>query len=45
MKKFICILLVAVMALSMAACGNSDSLSGKIATDGSTSMEKVSRMC
>ena len=41
MKKFICILLVAVMALSMAACGNSDSLSGKIATDGSTSMEKV----
>ena len=41
MKKFICILLVAVMALSMAACGNSDSLSGKVATDGSTSMEKV----
>ena len=42
MKKFISIALAAVMALSLAACGgNSDSLSGKVATDGSTSMEKV----
>ncbi|MBQ7230103.1 MAG: phosphate ABC transporter substrate-binding protein [Oscillospiraceae bacterium] len=41
MKKFISIALAAVLALSLAACGNSDSLSGKVATDGSTSMEKV----
>ncbi len=41
MKKLISIALVAVLALSLAACGNSDSLSGKVATDGSTSMEKV----
>ena len=41
MKKFISIVLAAVLALSLAACGNSDSLSGKVATDGSTSMEKV----
>ncbi len=41
MKKLISIVLAAVLALSLAACGNSDSLSGKVATDGSTSMEKV----
>lgn len=41
MKKLISIALAAVLALSLAACGNSDSLSGKVATDGSTSMEKV----
>ena len=41
MKKIISIALAAVLALSLAACGNSDSLSGKVATDGSTSMEKV----
>ena len=41
MKKFICVLLVAVMALSLAACGNSGGLSGTVSTDGSTSMEKV----
>ena len=41
MKKFISIALAAVLAMSLAACGNSDSLSGKVATDGSTSMEKV----
>ena len=42
MKKMISIVLAVVMALSLAACGgNSDSLSDKVATDGSTSMEKV----
>ena len=48
MKKYICILLVACMALSLAACGSSESkvalsekLSGAVSTDGSTSMEKV----
>ena len=41
MKKLISIALAAVLALSLAACGNSDSLSGKVATDGSTSMENV----
>ena len=41
MKKIICIALAAVMALSLAACGGNNSLSGKVATDGSTSMEKV----
>ena len=41
MKKFISIALAAVMALSLAACGGSDGLSGKVATDGSTSMQKV----
>ena len=42
MKKMISIVLAAGMALSLAACGgNSDSLSGKVATDGSTSMQKV----
>ena len=41
MKKFICIALAAVMAMSLAACGGSDGLSGKVATDGSTSMQKV----
>ena len=47
MKKFISILLVAVMALSLVACGSSNTettdgkLSGTVSTDGSTSMEKV----
>ena len=48
MKKYICILLVACMALSLAACRSSESkvalsekLSGAVSTDGSTSMEKV----
>ncbi|MBQ5657038.1 MAG: phosphate ABC transporter substrate-binding protein [Bacteroidaceae bacterium] len=36
-----CIALAAVMALSLAACGGNNGLSGKVATDGSTSMEKV----
>ena len=40
MKKFISIALAAVMALSLAACGGNHGLSGKVATDGSTSMEK-----
>ncbi len=40
MKKIVCILLTLAMALSLAACGN-NSMSGKVATDGSTSMEKV----
>ena len=29
------------MAMSLAACGSNDGLSGKVATDGSTSMQKV----
>ena len=41
MKKMISIALAAIMALSLAACGGNDGLSGKVATDGSTSMEKV----
>ena len=41
MKKIICIALAAVMVLSLAACGGNNGLSGKVATDGSTSMEKV----
>ena len=41
MKKMICIALAAVMALSLVACGGNNGLSGKVATDGSTSMEKV----
>ena len=41
MKKMISIALAAVMALSLAACGGNDGLSGKVATDGSTSMQKV----
>ena len=41
MKKIICIALAAIMALSLAACGGSNGLSGKVATDGSTSMQKV----
>ncbi len=39
MKKFICILLVCVMALSLAACGSKEEKS--VSTDGSTSMSKV----
>lgn len=41
MKKMISIALAAIMALSLVACGGSDGLSGKVATDGSTSMQKV----
>ena len=41
MKKMISIALAAIMALSLVACGGNDSLSGKVATDGSTSMQKV----
>ena len=41
MKKIICIALAAAMALSLVACGGNNGLSGKVATDGSTSMEKV----
>ena len=41
MKKIISIVLVCALALSLAACGGSNGLSGKVATDGSTSMEKV----
>ena len=41
MKKMISIALAAVLALSLAACGGNDGLSGKVATDGSTSMQKV----
>ena len=41
MKKIICIALAAVMALSLVACGGNNGLSGKVATDGTTSMEKV----
>ena len=41
MKKMISIALAAVMALSLVACGGNDGLSGKVATDGSTSMQKV----
>ena len=39
MKKFICILLVCVMTLSLAACGGKEEKS--VSTDGSTSMQKV----
>ena len=41
MKKILCIALAAVMALSLVACGGNNGLSGKVATDGSTSMHKV----
>ena len=41
MKRIICIALAAVVALSLVACGGNNGLSGKVATDGSTSMEKV----
>ena len=41
MKKIISFVLIAVMALSLVACGGNDGLSGKVATDGSTSMQKV----
>ena len=41
MKKMISIVLAAVMALSLVACGGNNGLSGKVATDGSTSMQKV----
>ena len=41
MKKIISIVLACALALSLAACGGNKSLNGKVATDGSTSMEKV----
>ena len=42
MKKIIPVLCAAVMALSLfAACGQKANDSGTVATDGSTSMEKV----
>ena len=41
MKKMISIALATVMALSLVACGGNEGLSGKVATDGSTSMQKV----
>ena len=49
MKKVICLVLAAVLVLSLAACGSKDSdnkggdtaLTGKVSTNGSTSMEKV----
>ena len=39
MKKFICMMLACVMALSLAACGGKEKAS--VSTDGSTSMQKV----
>ena len=39
MKKFVCMLLVCVMALSLTACGGKETAS--VSTDGSTSMQKV----
>ena len=39
MKKFICVILTLVMALSLAACGGKETAS--VSTDGSTSMQKV----
>ncbi len=39
MKKFICMMLVCVMALSLAACGSREEKN--VSTDGSTSMQKV----
>ena len=45
MKKYISLILAAVLTLGLAACGSSNSgsgkLSGTVSTDGSTSMEKV----
>ena len=39
MKKFICMILACMMALSLAACGGKENAS--VSTDGSTSMQKV----
>ena len=39
MKKFVCMILTLVMALSLAACGGGKPAS--VSTDGSTSMQKV----
>lgn len=39
MKKFICMFLACVMALSLSACGSKETAS--VSTDGSTSMQKV----
>ena len=41
MKKLLSIILSGALALSLAACAGNNSLSGKVSTDGSTSMEKV----
>ena len=51
MKKIITLLLITVLAISLVACGNTvgeikeeineEMISGKVSTDGSTSMEKV----
>lgn len=43
MKKFVCILFAAMLALSLTACGadSNTGLSGTVTTDGSTSMERV----
>ena len=41
MKKLFATVLAAAMSLSLVACGGNNGLSGKVATDGSTSMEKV----
>ena len=47
MKKLICVFLIVVLALSLAACSSqradtqTKELSGTVSTDGSTSMEKV----
>jgi phosphate transport system substrate-binding protein len=41
MKKIIAVMMVAVLALSMLAGCGSTKTTGSVATDGSTSMEKV----
>ena len=41
MKKMITMMMVAVLAISMLAGGGSNKTTGSVATDGSTSMEKV----
>ena len=39
MKKFVCMILAMIMALSLVACGNKEEK--VVSTDGSTSMQKV----
>ena len=39
MKKLICVIMILVMALSLAACGGKET--AYVSTDGSTSMQKV----
>ncbi len=41
MKKLLSLIICAVLCLSLAACGCSQSAEGTVSTDGSTSMEKV----